>query len=161
VNRILTFAKASLEEALEQVAFAPLTMLDEPFDWLDGDLIWSEIQLCAPLSGTLVLGAPRTTVQPLAADAWGGEEDGANPGEAFLSEMVNIVAGQILANLFPAREPWIGLPVYGEGPRTVAPHALSLCVDVDVGRVGLLLELEAAEPLHLVPFTNKIAEGVK
>lgn len=142
MNRVAEFARASLEETLEQVAFAPVTVVDDPLDWADPDLIWAEIALVSPLEGTLVFGAPRATVQPLAADAWGGGED-ADPGAAFLSEVANIIAGQLLANLYPNREPRIGLPVFGVGRRTVAPDALAICVDVDIGRVGLVLELVA------------------
>jgi len=145
VNRILTHARASLEETLEQVAFAPVSVVDEPLDWADPDLIWAEIALVSPLEGTLVFGAPRATVQPLAADAWGGGHD-ADPGAAFLSEVANIIAGQLLANLYPSREPRIGLPVFGAGRRALASDALALCVDVDVGRVGLLVELAAQAP---------------
>lgn len=159
MSRIAEFARASLEETLEQVAFAPVTVLDDAFDWSEGDLIWAEIALVSPIAGTLVFAGPRATVQPLAADAWGGGAD-ADPGAAFLSEVANIIAGQLLANLYPAREPGIGLPIFGAGARTVARDALSLCVDVDVGRVGLLIELDSQAPLAPSSPIYDATEGV-
>ena len=140
MNPALGCARHLLEHTLEQLAFAPSTPILEDFDWAGPGVEWAEVPLVAPLRGTLVFGAAGGTLDGLATDAW-GPEAGGDVARTFLAEVANILAGRLVGALHPDAEPVIGLPISGEGLPPVAGSAHEICLDVDGGRVGLLLVL--------------------
>jgi hypothetical protein len=80
-------------EALDCMAFADVVPAAGAPDWTLDDLVWSSIVLGGPVFGTLIVGAPGELVDALAMSAWGGEAAVADPGVAFVQELLNTAGG--------------------------------------------------------------------
>ena len=140
MSAVRSVALEALAEALEGIAFASATVVEEPFEWDDPALIWVVVPLLAPLSGRLVLAGNPSTLEALSADAWGGETPTGDAVVQFLAELTNVVAGVMLGRLHPEGEPGLGLPEPGAGALAPAAGGRQFTVDVDVGFLGVLIE---------------------
>ncbi len=104
-------------EILESMAFAMVERGDESeFDWTDAALVWARVDLIAPFCGEFWMAMPRDEALALTDAVWSGEAEATNElATALLAEIVNAVAGQLLAVLDPQADVQIGLPTSGVG----------------------------------------------
>ncbi|MEL6345360.1 MAG: chemotaxis protein CheX [Myxococcota bacterium] len=122
-----------IAEILEQLAFCEVERKDRGFaGWSDEDLRWTEIALLAPYTDHMTIALPGELAEMIAGDAWGGldDDDQTLAVADFLNELINTLAGQLLARLNPGQPISLGLPEAGRGPREV-PSGRSLYFDVE------------------------------
>ncbi|MFM2246178.1 MAG: hypothetical protein RL071_2252 [Pseudomonadota bacterium] len=109
-----------IEPVVTEVLESTLFLAAEPdgaFDWDDGSLRWSTIDLHRPALGALVLATSAAEAEAIFTMLWAGErlaDDLAVAG--MIDELANAIAGQTLAQLDPQQSPGLGLPDAGRGP---------------------------------------------
>jgi len=106
-----------LAEIMEAMTFAGVERVEEDeFAWDDADLVWARVDLIAPAAGDFWMVAPREAAVELTDVVWAGEiEANSETAQALMAEIVNAVAGQILAVLDDEATVHLGLPETGNG----------------------------------------------
>ncbi len=132
-----------LGEALEVAAFAEAIPVDEGWDWQRDDVTWARIELRAPLSGVVLIGIGREAAEALASDAWGEDVDD-ELVLAFAGELVNTVAGQLLART-GTPEVELGLPSTGFGAVGPGEVGTTRTYDVDGAIIAVAIAAGARE----------------
>lgn len=108
-----------IEPVVTEVLESTLFLAAEPdpsFDWEDGSLRWSTVDLHRPALGALVLATSAAEAEAIFTMLWASEraaDEGAVAG--MIDELANAIAGQTLAQLDPHQSPGLGLPDAGRG----------------------------------------------
>jgi|GEM_PF-3650771 len=106
-----------LGEIMESMTFAGVERMDEgEIPWDTDDFLWARVDLIAPAIGDFWMVAEREALLELTDVVWAGEIDPTpEAAKALMAEIVNAVAGQVLAELDADAEVHLGLPETGQG----------------------------------------------
>jgi hypothetical protein len=106
-----------LGEIMESMTFAGVERMDDSeIRWDANAFVWARVDLIAPAVGDFWMLAERDAAMELTDVVWAGEiEATPEAAKALMAELVNAVAGQVLAELDNNAQVQIGLPETGEG----------------------------------------------
>lgn len=106
-----------LGEIMEAMTFCGVERVSEDeFTWDDAAVIWSRVDLKAPAEGDFWMVVPRDAMLELTDVVWAGEiEANEDAAKSLMAEIVNAVAGQVLAECPGAETVLLGLPEQGAG----------------------------------------------
>lgn len=110
-----------LGEVMEAMTFAGVERMDEgEISWDDDALVWARVDLIAPAVGDFWMLTPKDAAIELTDVVWAGEIDPTpDAAKMLMAEIVNAVAGQVLAVFDDKAEVHLGLPETGLG--TIRP----------------------------------------
>ena len=132
---------------MESMVFSEVALEDDDGTfWGSSSLVWACVELVAPSRGQLWLAAELEDAVDMVDAVWGGAIPGtAESARSLLAELVNTVAGQVLADLDPDCVVEMGLPETGEGGvAQAAVKELRSCFVLDDGTsIGVVVH-EAA-----------------
>ena len=119
-----------VRETLGEMVFSDAVLSEASFNW--DDVVWAQVHCRQPIHGRLWIACPEPVAVELAEDAWGDEVSQDVVGQ-FVGEVLNTVAGQVLARVHATPE--IGLPVHGRG--AVDKPALTWVFEIDAGLLAV------------------------
>ncbi|OGV50597.1 MAG: hypothetical protein A2X49_12420 [Lentisphaerae bacterium GWF2_52_8] len=126
---------AAVAGSLENMIFAPVS---------GGKLVWSNLEIKAPLKGALLLAIPWELAQNFTGGVYNQEEE--VPPQLVcdcVAEIANTIAGQLLESLMPEKIFSLGLPETGQGtsfPSSEGMRFQHFKIDDNVFFIGLKLE---------------------
>lgn len=114
-----------LAEVMEAMTFAGIERAEEQdFDWDHANVVWGRVKLLSPVTGELWIVASLAAAVALADVVWAGEAEACGESaKALMGEIVNAVAGQVLAALDNALPVQLGLPETGDGRVSPSEYA--------------------------------------